>query len=306
MANRVTRAGRNLRVQGPAAGRVPARLREGRLHEVAYRRVPRHPGRRQPRRPAAAARAGADALAGPPGVEEFVVVGTKAEAIEAARAESDKLVNTLNAAEISKFAANDVADALKFVPGVSVQKGQFAIIRGLEDRYSSVLYNDGPIPSPDPDRQSVQLDLFPSEVVSDIVVTKTFAPELPSNSSGGSIDIVTHDYPEGFEVKGSSAVQLNSNAKNKFIHFDNGSSVGTRDGQLLERAGQRLRAVTRGPRHGHASARSATRSSSARRPSTRPRTEPSRGSSRCRASWPSSAQSRTVTRTGGLALGQLA
>ncbi len=168
-----------------------------------------------------------DALAGPPGVEEFVVVGTKAEAIEAARAESDKLVNTLNAAEISKFAANDVADALKFVPGVSVQKGQFAIIRGLEDRYSSVLYNGGPIPSPDPDRQSVQLDLFPSEVVSDIVVTKTFAPELPSNSSGGSIDIVTHDYPEGFEVKGSTAVQLNSNAKNKFIHFDNGSSVGS-------------------------------------------------------------------------------
>ena len=86
-------------------------------------------------------RAPADSLAGPPGVEEFVVVGTKAEAIEAARAESDKLVNTLNAAEISKFAANDVADALKFVPGVSVQKGQFAIIRGLEDRYWSVLYN---------------------------------------------------------------------------------------------------------------------------------------------------------------------
>ena len=164
---------------------------------------------------------------GPPGVEEFVVVGTKAEAIEAARAESDKLVNTLNAAEISKFAANDVADALKFVPGVSVQKGQFAIIRGLEDRYSSVLYNGGPIPSPDPDRQSVQLDLFPSEVVSDIVVAKTFAPELPSNSSGGSINIITHEYPEGLEIKGSSAVQVNSNAKNKFIHYDNGSSVGT-------------------------------------------------------------------------------
>ena len=62
--------------------------------------------------------------------------------------------------------------------------------------------------------------------MSDIVVTKTFAPDLPSNSSGGSIDIVTHDYPEGFEVKGSSAVQVNSNAKNKFIHYDNGSSVG--------------------------------------------------------------------------------
>jgi TonB-dependent receptor len=162
----------------------------------------------------------------PSDVEEFVVVGTKAEAIEASRESSDQLLNTLSAEEFSKFAASDVADALKFVPGVNVVKGQFAIIRGLEDRYSSTLYNGAPVPSPDPDRQSIPLDLFPSEVVTNLVVAKTFAPELPSNSSGGSINIITHDYPEGLEVKLSAAVGVNSNANDSFWHLDGGSSYG--------------------------------------------------------------------------------
>jgi TonB-dependent receptor len=162
----------------------------------------------------------------PSGVEEFVVVGTKAEAIEASRESSDQLLNTLSAEEFSKFAASDVADALRFVPGVNVVKGQFAIIRGLEDRYSSTLYNGAPIPSPDPDRQSVPLDLFPSEVVTNLVVAKTFASDLPSNSSGGSINIISHDYPETLEIKVTAGSSLNSNARDEFINFDGGSSVG--------------------------------------------------------------------------------
>lgn len=162
----------------------------------------------------------------PSDVEEFVVVGTKAEAIEASRESSDQLLNTLSAEEFSKFAASDVADALKFVPGVNVVKGQFAIIRGLEDRYSSTLYNGAPLPSPDPDRQSIPLDLFPSEVVTNLVVAKTFAPELPSNSSGGSINIITHGYPEELEIKLSTAVGINSNARDSFWHFDQGGSYG--------------------------------------------------------------------------------
>ena len=128
-----------------------------------------------------------------PGFEEFVVEASPMEEILAAsRMESDELLNTLNAAEFAKFAASDVADALKFVPGVNVVNGQFAIIRGLEDRYSSTLYNSAVVPSPDPDSQSVQLDLFPSDVVTNLVVAKTFAPDLPSNSSGGAINIHTN------------------------------------------------------------------------------------------------------------------
>ncbi|HEX5067143.1 MAG TPA: TonB-dependent receptor, partial [Myxococcota bacterium] len=124
---------------------------------------------------------GADENAGPPeGVEEVLVLGARVEAMEASRQESDEMINTLNASEISKFAASDISDVILRLPGVNVVEGQFAIIRGLEDRYSSTLYNSAPIPSPDPTRQSPQLDLFANEIVDDLVVAKTFVPDLPS------------------------------------------------------------------------------------------------------------------------------
>jgi TonB-dependent receptor len=162
-----------------------------------------------------------------PDIEEFVVIASPAaEILAASRMDSDELINTLSAEDLSKFAASDVADALKFVPGVNVVEGQFAIIRGLEDRYSSTLYNGAPVPSPDPDKQSVQLDLFPSDVVNDLVVAKTFAPDLPSNSSGGSINIITHDYPEDFELKLSAGTGFNENAIDDMLEFVTLSPIG--------------------------------------------------------------------------------
>jgi TonB-dependent receptor len=160
-------------------------------------------------------------------VEEFVVIASPvAEILAASRLDSDQLLNTLSAEDFSKLAISDVADALKFVPGVNVVEGQFAVIRGLEDRYSSTLYNGAVVPSPDPDRQSVQLDLFPSDVVSDLAVSKTFGPELPSNSSGGSINILTHSYPEEFEFKLSGGSGFNDNAWSSFLDFIDDSAVG--------------------------------------------------------------------------------
>jgi TonB-dependent receptor len=161
-------------------------------------------------------------------LEEFVVVGSPVdmESLEL-RIDSDQLLNVLSAEEFSKFAATDVAEGIQRLAGVNVVEGQFAIIRGLEDRYSSTLYNSAPIPSPDPNRQSVQLDLFPSEVVNNLAVSKTFGPELPSNSSGGSIDIITHDYPEELEIGVKAAGGFNDNALDRFLEFEPGSPMGS-------------------------------------------------------------------------------
>src|SRR5262245_2329569 len=143
------------------------------------------------------------------------------------RTEADQIVNLLSAEEIAKFAAGDVAEALPRVAGINIVEGQFAIIRGLEDRYSSTLYNGAPVPSPDPDKQSVQLDLFPSDIVTSLVVSKSFAPESPSNSSGGSIDILTHDYPSDLEAKVSLGGGFEEGAIDRFIKFKSGSTAGT-------------------------------------------------------------------------------
>lgn len=158
-------------------------------------------------------------------LEEFVVKAEKVEDLISIRLESDALLNVVGVEEFSKFAAGDVAEVLERVAGVNVVEGQFAIIRGLEDRYSSTLYNGAPIPSPDPDRQSVQLDLLPSDVVGNLNVSKTFAPELPSNSAGGAIDIITLEYPEEVEVKLKGGTGWNENAKDRFLNVEGEADV---------------------------------------------------------------------------------
>lgn len=168
-------------------------------------------------------------------IEEFVVEAAVMEEILKGfemRADADLQLDLLSAADLSKFASSDVADALRRMPGVNIVGGggvggQFAIIRGLEDRYSSTTFNGAPIPSPDPNRQSVQLDLFPADVVANLAVGKNFVPESPSNSAGGSLDIQTLDYPEVLTIKFSLGTGFEDEARKRFLEYESGSTVGS-------------------------------------------------------------------------------
>lgn len=141
------------------------------------------------------------------------------------RMDSNQALEIFSSEDFSKFAASDVGEAIKRMAGVTVQGGKFAVIRGLDERYTSTLLNGAPVPSPDPDKQSVPLDLFPSEVVSNIVVSKTFAPELPANSVGGNILIQTVAYPEDLTIKLKGSVGFNENVQEEFYSDGDRSEV---------------------------------------------------------------------------------
>ncbi len=173
----------------------------------------------------AAASTGSDILELDAFVVEASVVGEMMDGLEL-RLDSDQMLNILSAEDLSKYAASDVADALKRVAGVNIVEGQFAVVRGLEDRYTSTLFNGAPIPSPDPNSQSVQLDLFPSDVVTNLVIAKTFAPASASNSAAGSINIMTQDYPEELEFKISLGAGFEEGSRDRFVDFKSGSPAG--------------------------------------------------------------------------------
>lgn len=133
------------------------------------------------------------------------------------RMDSVGLLNVMTNEDFSRFIAGDVGDAIKRIAGITVEGGRFAVIRGLDERYSSTTLNGAAVPSPDPERQSVPLDLFPSEIVSNIEVSKTFTPDLPGNSAGGSINIVTSTFPEDWEFSVSAKAGLNDMAEDRFL-----------------------------------------------------------------------------------------
>jgi outer membrane receptor protein involved in Fe transport len=128
-------------------------------------------------------------------VEAKTLAGSR-ESFSALRRAASVPVDTLSAQDLSKLVTTDVSDAVVHLPGVSLAtRGSFAVIRGLSERYNATTMNGLVMPSSDPDRQSVELDQFPTRLIDGLVVYKGFAPDLPGNLSGGGIDVQTVTFP---------------------------------------------------------------------------------------------------------------
>lgn len=157
--------------------------------------------------------------------ETFELTATQVKNNEAAIAtikqKSVNLVDGISAQTFAKTGDNSAAGALKRVTGVSIQGGKDVYVRGLGDRYTKTILNGITIPGLDPDRNSVQVDIFPTNVVDNIVVYKTFTPDLPGDFTGGMVDIVTKDFPESRTFGFSSSFSYNPDMhfKNDFLTF---------------------------------------------------------------------------------------
>lgn len=158
--------------------------------------------------------------------ETFELTATQVKNNEAAIAtikqKSVNLVDGISAQTFAKTGDNSAAGALKRVTGVSIQGGKDVYVRGLGDRYTKTILNGITIPGLDPDRNSVQVDIFPTNVVDNIVVYKTFTPDLPGDFTGGMVDIVTKDFPDSRILSFSSSFSYNPDMhfKNDFLTFN--------------------------------------------------------------------------------------
>lgn len=166
-------------------------------------------------------------------MEELVVTGgdlladTELSLLEV-RATAVNLQDAISADVMRKAGASDVAGALKLVVGTSVVGGKYATVRGLSDRYTGTTMNGVRLPSADPRRRAVQVDLFPTDTLESLTVTKTFTPDLLGDFTGGAVDIKTRSIPEGFVFAGSFGVEHNSEAtgQSEFLTY-RGGGIGT-------------------------------------------------------------------------------
>jgi len=111
---------------------------------------------------------------------------------------------------ISRAGAGDAAEAMTKVVGANVIDGKYAVIRGLGDRYSNTLLNGAALPSNDPSKKTVQLDIIPADLMEEVSTTKTFTPDKPGDFTGGSVNVSTKSFPEEFIFKASFSVGYNT------------------------------------------------------------------------------------------------
>jgi TonB-dependent receptor len=141
------------------------------------------------------AQAGEEVEVSAPGseLEDIVVVGRNIPNQLRATAQ---VTSVLSTADIARTGEGDIAGALGRVTGLSVVGGGFVYVRGLGDRYSSSLLNGSPLPSPEPLRRSVPLDIFPTTIVGSAVVQKTYSVNYPGEFGGGVINLTTKAIPD--------------------------------------------------------------------------------------------------------------
>lgn len=133
------------------------------------------------------------AMADDAAVDEIIVLGRNIP--EPIRATAE-VVSVLSSADIQRTGDGDIAGALSRVTGLSVVGNGFVYVRGLGDRYSLALLNGSPLPSPEPLKRVVPLDLFPASLIESAVVQKSYSAKYPGEFGGGVIDLTTKSIPD--------------------------------------------------------------------------------------------------------------
>ncbi len=163
-------------------------------------------------------------------LEEIVVTAEVVKTTEAAlltlQRKSPNLIDGISKQTFSRSGDGDAAEAIKRVTGVSVEGGKYVYVRGLGDRYTKTQLNGVDVPGLDPDRNTLQMDIFPTNLIDNIIVYKTFTPDLPSDFTGGMVNIVTKDFPERYTVGASVSFGFNPqmNLNEFYLDYEGGGT----------------------------------------------------------------------------------
>lgn len=150
------------------------------------------------------------------------------------RMRSSRIEDSISTEEISRLPDSSAAQAIRRVTGVSIVGGKYVFVRGLGERYSNTLLNNVEIPSPEPNRRVVPMDIFPASLLASLQTVKTFSPDQPGGFAGGSVQVFTKDFPEALTMSLSLSTGFNAQATGNdgltypggsldFLGFDDGS-----------------------------------------------------------------------------------
>jgi len=150
------------------------------------------------------------------------------EAMEEKR-EQLSVADIMGGEQIARTGDSDAASALRRVTGLTLKDGKFIYVRGLGERYSSTSLNGAIVPSPDPTRNVVPLDMFPSSIIESLSVQKSATAEMPAAFGGGHVDIRTKSTPVEPFVKISVGTAFNTNDSKDAFSYNGGSNSDGRD-----------------------------------------------------------------------------
>lgn len=170
-------------------------------------------------------------------------IRTTENALMSVKRNAPNLLDGISASTFRQIGDGDAASAVKRVTGVSIEGGKYVYVRGLGDRYTKTVLNGVDIPGLDPDRNTIQMDIFPTNVIDNIIVSKSFTADLPADFTGGVVDIETKDFPEekSMRLGVSGAFNPSMHFNSNYLKYDGGKTdwLGYDDGSRSNPTGGR-------------------------------------------------------------------
>jgi outer membrane receptor protein involved in Fe transport len=161
------------------------------------------------------------------------VIGTMNKGTDQNARASEKnasnVINVVSGRTIDLSPDITVAQIAQRVSGVTLDRSsdgqsQYAIIRGIQQRYNNTLINGEKIPSPDSKNRFIPLDIIPSDLLQEMQVTKALTPDMEGDGIGGTLNAIMKDAPDDFLLQAQLGTGYNQFLfDHKFISFDSKS-----------------------------------------------------------------------------------
>ncbi len=148
---------------------------------------------------------------------EVVVTGRREYRSDRSAVESVKnagnVLNVMSQQSIQLSPDVNVASVLQRVSGVTMERdasgeASYAILRGMDKRYNYTLVNGVKIPSPDDKNRYIPLNIFPSDLMDRLVVSKSLTADMEGDAAGGVVDMVMKDAPSCFQLQANAAIGI--------------------------------------------------------------------------------------------------
>lgn len=150
------------------------------------------------------------------------------------RKNAPMISDNLGAVEMRRNNDGDAAAAMQRVTGISVVDNQYVFVRGLGERYSNTQLSGATLPTTEPDKKVVPLDMFPSGLLDSVQVAKSYSPDKSAEFAGGLVQVNPIKLPNrpvldfsyglsGNSISTGKSIPLSSLGSRDWLGFDNGS-----------------------------------------------------------------------------------
>ena len=153
-------------------------------------------------------------------------VSSSAEAQMIVRKNAQTITDNMGSDDMRANGDSDAASAMQRITGLSVVDNQYVFVRGLGERYSNTTLNGAVIPTTEPDKKVVPLDLFPTGLIDSVQIAKSYLPDKSAEFAGGLVQVMPLKFPSRPVLDFSYGLQWSENATGKSIPL---SPLGNRD-----------------------------------------------------------------------------